>query len=400
MDEVIVKESASQWGEYFLHKLASIAEGGLGETTIDVSSVDLGNDQLTHFWGGLREGALDAYRTNITSIKFTVDNTGGNVTLDGGEKTFNDTLKIIAIVNNKPSSTFTLGTVASGFKNSSNADLPDSVIEQRITSIAAVDLSSPTSWGYYLNHLNATNGNIESIDLFDRNLADNDSRITQFNVNAFFAALQARADRTTVKDIYLNISDVGTLSITLGTGTTMLTALKSVVISKGLNSGFLINGAVQDNHLAVISSTTNNGSPDTLGDSGTVAQWKAYLAYLLEDAAHGGTYTGSAPVALNLTSSDLKVSDLNDLQVLETAIAELPARLKARISAILIKTTNGVSDYTAGGYEFGDAFTAPILAELSALKAVVIDASLSGSKPVFDTDGDFFAASSISKIVY
>jgi hypothetical protein len=120
----------------------------------------------------------------------------------------------------------------------------------------------------------------------------------------------------------------------------------------------------------------------------------------LEDAAHGGTYTGSAPVALNLTSYDLRVSDLNDLQVLETAIAELPARLKARISAILIKTTNGVSVYTDGGYEFGYAFTAPILAELSALKAVIIDASLSGSKPVFDTGGDFFAASSISKIVY
>jgi len=95
------------------------------------------------------------------------------------------------------------------------------------------------------------------------------------------------------------------------------------------------------------------------------------------------------------------VNSLAVLQHIETVIAELPARLKARISAILIKTTDTSVDYTAAAaYEFGDAFTAPILAELSALKAVIIESCTDDADPVFDTDGDFFNTPSISKIVY
>lgn len=397
MDEVD-KESPAQWGEYLLHKLASIAEGGLGETTLDVSSVNLSNDQVTHFWGGLREGALDAYRPNITPIKFAVDNSGGDVTLDGGGKTFNDTLKIIAIVNNKPSSTFTLGTDDSGFKNSLNDDLPDSIIEHRITSIAAVDRSSATSWGYYLNHLNATNGNIESIDLFDRDLYDTNQSTTEANVDAFFTALRARADRTTVKDIYLNISGVDNLALHVRTNLDELTALTSVVIQRhaGAGSTFIATMGIDETDLAVIDSTTTG-----LGNSGTVAQWKGYLAYLLEDAAHGGAYSGSDPITINLTASDVLISTNTVLGYLETAISELPARLKARISALVIKTLDDSTNLSQGN-AFGDEFNASI-ADFSALKAVIIDASNTttvGNKPAFPGAGDFFDASFISKIVY
>ena len=270
--------------------------------------------------------------------------------------------------------------------------------EARITALASVDLDNSDSWGYYLNYLKATNSNLESIDLSTRDLADTDSGTTQPNVDAFFTALEARADRTTVKDIHLNISGVDTLTLTVGTGSSTLTALTSVVIKRhaGATSTFTAAGDVAATDLAVI-----NSAMGTLGASGTVAQWKGYFAYLLEDAAHGGAYTGSNPIAINLTATALQVNSLAVLQHIETVIAELPARLKARISAILIKTTDTSVDYTAAAaYEFGDAFTAPILAELSALKAVIIESCTDDADPVFDTDGDFFNTPSISKIVY
>lgn len=407
ISDITDKENAGQWLEYLLHKLAPAALGGLGATTVDVSSVDIGNDQLTHLWGGLRSNTLDAYRPNITSIKFALDHSGGDVQLDGGGKTYNDNLKIIVVMNNKATNTFTLGTDGAGFKNSSNADLPNSTIDHRITALASVSRQSNlASWGYYLNHLKATNGELKSIDLSAQDLAYIDSGTTQPYVSAFFAALNAHSDKATVKNIYLNISGVDNLTLNVGTGSSGLTALTSVVIKRhaGEGSMFVAVGGVDTTALAVINSVTNQAGAGAakLGEEGTVAQWKGYLASLLEDTAHGGAYSGSNPIPLNLSAGDLCVTSLLVLRALETALIELPDYLKARVSAILLKTAPDAVDYTDGGdYQFGDAFTTPILTEFNKLKAVVIDASLcAGTKPVFDTNGAFYSESTISKIVY
>ena len=170
------------------------------------------------------------------------------------------------------------------------------------------------------------------------------------------------------------------------------------------SSTFAGDGSVDTTALAVINSVTNQAGAGAakLGEEGTVSQWKGYLASLLEDAAHGGAYSGSNPIPLNLSAGDLCVTSLLVLRALETALIELPDYLKARVSAILLKTAPDAVDYTDGGdYQFGDAFTSPILTAFNKLKAVVIDASLcAGTKPVFDTNGAFYSESTISKIVY
>jgi len=382
--DIANKESPAQWGEYFAYHLFPSNQGGLGETTIDVSSVDLGNDQVTWFFGGLREASLNPYRANLTSIKFSVDNTGGDRTFDGGGLTYNDSLKIIAIMDNKPTSTFTLDTNAQGFKDSLNSDLVSAdVIDHRITSPASVSrssatswgywlnhhlgaeeettidlsgvsltvteaanffdavaaftgdktaltsivvklatvagtdtltisqdlsaytaltsiivdatgaldagnqvivafgvnpgittkearvtdltsvvLDSSTSWGYYLNYLAAQPGGITSIDLAAQDLADTDTGTTQPYVDAFFAALNARDDRTTVKDIFFNISGVNALAINIGVGTSNLDALQSIVIRRHILGGstFTAAGDVSPTDIAVINNNAGLGA--------------------------------------------------------------------------------------------------------------------------------------------
>jgi hypothetical protein len=528
--DIANKESPAQWGEYFAYHLFPSNQGGLDETTIDVSSVDLGNDQVTWFFGGLREASLNPYRANITSIKFSVDNTGGDRTFDGGGLTYNDSLKIIAIMDNKPTSTFTLDTNAQGFKNSLTNDLPDSIIDHRITSPASVSrssatswgywlnhhlgaeeettidlsgvsltvteaanffdavaaftgdptaltsivvklatvagtdtltisqdlsaytaltsiivdatgaldagnqvivafggnpgittkearvtdltsvvLDSSTSWGYYLNYLAAQPGGITSIDLAAQDLADTDTGSTQPYLNAFFAALEARGDKNTVKDIFFNISGVNALTINIGVGTSNLDALQSIVIRRNILGGstFTAAGDVSPTDIAVIN---NNAG---LGPAGTVDQWKGYLAYLLENDDHKGAgYMGDPtgtvvydsveedPITLNLSLSPLRIVDTTVFNALETAIAELPARLKARISGILIKTMDDNTDLSS--IAFGTALDGK-LTDFTALRAVIIDASATttgGKKPAFAGVGDLFDASTISKIVY
>lgn len=682
-DDVTDKKDGAQWAEYLLHKLAPVSQGGLGATTIDVSAADLGNDQVTWFWGGLLDARLDTYRPLITSIKFAVDNTGGDRTLDGGGKTYNDNLKIIVIMNNKPNNTFALGTAGAGFKNSSlgndlgseivihritsaptvtasatewerwlnhklsstfggdgvttldlsgheftsqaqlnnffagldalsgsngtadkavltsltlklasgnfgsasarigytgsgavtalnpaiaitvqrngaqssiipydqlvtinhsdidaissvdgvtvdntntvvdnlssapawlaylnstltavtpqqvldgytldltgaglqlavgasafqsaclfsalqalHPDLkakiatlkiklaagnhgPDALLlggtlnnttgftalsriivdvtgaetdvggtqkmidfgfltlnagaitQSHVTSLDSVDLDSIYSWSYYLKYLKATNGNIESIDLSARDLYLTDQSTTQANVTKFFDALTLLSNPTSVKDIFFDISGANNLNINVGVGSNDLNNLTYVGIKRhaGAGSSFTAAEDVGASDLAVINSSTG-----TLGTNGTVAQWKGYFGYLLEDAAHGGVYSGSNPIALNLTSSALEVNTLAVLQAIESAIAQLPARLKARISTLLIKTTDANVDYQSGGYLFGELWTSGILDDLSQLKAVIINSCTNGgTDPTFDGSGDFYNRSSISKIMY
>lgn len=265
-----------------------------------------------------------------------------------------------------------------------------------VTDLNSVDLNSVASWGYYLNYLNDAN----SIDLYARDLYLTNQTTTQANVTAFFTALNFRAsDHGTVKDIFLNISGADGLNINVGINSSSFSALTYVGIKRHAGvATFNSNGAVEMRDLAVINSSTTG-----LGANGTVAQWKGYFGYLLEDAAHGGVYTGSHPVALNLTLSDLEVASLPVLQAIETAIAELPARLKARISTLLIKTTNTNTNinYQSGGYPFGAQWTSDILDELSELKAVIINSCTNGGNdPGFPSSGDFFNRTSISKIMY
>lgn len=410
--DIANKESPAQWTEYFAYHLLPADQGGLGETTIDASAFELGNDQVTWFWGGLHSASLDAYRTGITSITLAVQN---NVSeFDGGDKAYNDNLKIIVQMNNHSNGTIILKPGAEQRFFAADGSTPlvsGNVIEHRITSLASVNLSSALSWSYYLNHLKATQGNIQSIDLYSRDLS---SGSAQANVDAFFGALNARtSDRATVKDIFLNISGLDGLNISIGTGIGPgdLSGLESIVIRRhsGGASNFPAVGALDPTtRIAVI---TNN----TAGWAGSVAHWKGYLAYLLEDTDHKGAgfapdplgtvvydSAAQAPIFLNLTAGPLQVANFTHLTALETALTELPARLKSRISGVLIKTTDTSVDYTNGAsYEFGDAFTTGILAEFSNLKAIIIEScTAGGTDPVFDTDGDFFNTSSVSKIVY
>lgn len=275
-------------------------------------------------------------------------------------------------------------------------------------TIASDNLTS--SWGYYLNWLATQPGGIASIDLSALDLFEDNELTTQANVDAFFTALNARSDKGTVKDIFLDISGASTgQTYTIGSGV-LLSGLTSVVILKDAGQTPTINAdttAVQATDLAVINSATNEagGGAADLGAEGTVAQWKGYLAHLLEDEDHGGggggvgAYAGS-PIALDLTAADLQIADADVLGNLEQAIAELPARLKARISAIVIKTLDDESDLSSNA--FGDGLDTTI-AEFTELRAVVIDASATttgGNKPVFPGAGAFHDAATISKIVY
>jgi hypothetical protein len=387
--------SSAEWLEYLNNTLTAAGAA----YTLDLTAVGLqlqagtSATEATALFNALQ--ALDSTlkaKVDTIKIKLAAGNHGADFTINPDLAGFTSLASFIVDATdtlNGPAQS----TVGFGFTNAPGTLVTN---EARITALASVDLNNDISWGYYLNYLKAMNGDIVSIDLSTRDLADTDSGTTQPYVDAFFSALNAHADKATVKDIYLNISGVDTLALNVGTGSAGLTALTSLVI-KGNTSMFTAVDDVAAADLTVISSATG-----TLGNNGTTAQWKGYLAYLLEDAAHGGAYTGSDPIALNLSAVALNIDAFAPFSDLETAISELPARLKARISAILIKTTNANVDYTnTAAYEFGDAFTAAILAELSALKLVIIDASeCTGTKPVFDTAGTFFGATAISKIVY
>ncbi|MDP3935998.1 MAG: hypothetical protein Q8Q56_03320, partial [Alphaproteobacteria bacterium] len=284
--------------------------------------------------------------------------------------------------------------------NFTNAPESGFTSSAHVTALSSVDLDIADSWGYYLNYLKATSS-IEWIDLSARDLYLTDQAITQGHINAFFTALQARTDKASVKDIFIDVQGlVGGTNVNIGSTTTVLTNLTSVVIRSDGTTTFTAAGDVAASDLAVIKSATG-----TLGADGSISQWKGYLASLLEDADHGGTYVNSdgetdpTTIAINLTADELQVNSLAVLQAIETAINELPARLKMRISAILIKTTNADVNYTTGSYKFGDIL-AQDLPGLSNLKAVIIESCTTGTAPVFNTAGAFFNKKSISKIVY
>jgi hypothetical protein len=151
VNDISNKESAAQWTEYLLHKLAPTAEGGLNATTIDVSAAPFTNDDKTNFMAAL--GALpDNLRTGVTSIKLAAGNGVGN--LDGGGRAYNNNLKIIMVMDAYSNGTPTLSVVGGQEFFAENGFMPlDStdVIDYRITSTPAVT-GSAIEWQRWLNH--------------------------------------------------------------------------------------------------------------------------------------------------------------------------------------------------------------------------------------------------------
>ncbi len=397
--------SAPQWLAYLTSTLTAASAG----YTLDLTGAGLelaagsSDYQATALFNALQALHPDL-KAKIATVKIKLaagDHGAGALALSGTLNADAGFTKLASVIVNVTGATATDNGTQRTI-NLENLTLNGTATKQAIvTDLDYVDRDSADSWGYYLNYLKATNGNIESIDLSARDLYFADEPTTQANVTAFFTALEARNDRTAVKDIFLNISEANGLNINVGVSTIIFNEITYVGIKSGTGSTFNavgsseVNGSVWPTDLAVINSSTTG-----LGANGTVAQWKGYFGYLLEDAAHGGVYTGSHPVALNLTLSDLEVNSLSVLQAIENAIAQLPARLKARISTLLIKTTTAVVDYQS--YPFGAQWTSDILSELSQLKAVIINlcVGIGGTAPGFPSSGDFFNRTSISKIMY
>ncbi|MCP5322754.1 MAG: hypothetical protein H6492_01945, partial [Candidatus Paracaedibacteraceae bacterium] len=245
-------------------------------------------------------------------------------------------------------------TAAGNFITAANTALQDAV---DALQVVVLDSHSADSWAYYLNWLATQVGGIASIDLSLKAFT------TAEDSYAFFTALDARTtDKASVKDIFVTLNGAGVAFVigekAVDDSATELTGLTSVIVRDIASDSVTADGTgVEANDFAIIKAATNEAGAggDILGVAGTVSQWKGYLAYRLEDAAHGGSYTGASPIALDLTAADLQADNTTTLDALEQALAELPARLKGRISGVVLKTSDAAGDYSNIPVIIGDS---------------------------------------------